>query len=101
MRVVFLAIVTLFLATGCMNNGTMGSSAPSTYVSDTVLEAKVKAAMVSNRGLEGFSIHVNAHKGVVQLSGFVDNDVTKQLAGQIANSVDGVNEVVNNLIVSP
>ncbi|HGZ70718.1 MAG TPA: BON domain-containing protein, partial [Nitratifractor sp.] len=46
-----------------------------------------------------FSIHVNAYQGVVQLSGFVDSEVNKELAGQIARSVDGVQEVVNNLIV--
>ena len=99
MRAVFLVIFTIFILGGCTSKG-IDTQGPETFVSDTVLEAKVKTALLSNRGLEGFTIHVNAHKGVVQLSGFVDNAVTKEFAGQIARSVDGVREVINNLIVS-
>ena len=97
-RAILVAISLLFVS-GCMQSGSMGDSAPVRYVEDTVLIAKVKTALIQQKGLEGFSIHVNAYKGVVQLSGFVDSDINKELAGQIAKSVDGVNEVVNNLIV--
>ena len=99
MRAVFISLFTIFILGGCASQN-FGNSGATTYISDTVLETKVKTALVSNRGLEGFKIHVNAHKGVVQLSGFVDNAVTKEFAGQIARSVDGVREVINNLIVS-
>ncbi len=99
MRFLFLALSTIFILGGCASKN-IDTSGPTTFISDTVLEAKVKTALFSNRGLEGFKIHVNAHNGVVQLSGFVDNAVTKEFAGQIARSVDGVREVINNLIVS-
>lgn len=89
----------LFLG-GCVNSN-LGQSQPAAYVEDTLLVAKVKTALIQQKGFEGLSIHVNAYKGVVQLSGFVDSDVNKELAGQIARSVDGVSEVVNNLIVKP
>jgi len=91
----------LVIFSGCIQSGGVGTSAPVKYVEDTVLIAKVKTALIQQKGLEGFSIHVNAYNGIVQLSGFVDSDVTKELAGQIARSVDGVQEVVNNLIVKP
>jgi hyperosmotically inducible protein len=94
-----LVAFSLLMFSGCVQSGSLGTSEPAKYVEDTVLVAKVKTAMVQQKGLEGFSIHVNAYQGVVQLSGFIDNDVNKELAGQIARSVDGVQEVVNNLIV--
>ena len=97
-RAILVAISLLFVS-GCMQSGSMGNSAPVRFVEDSVLIAKVKTALIQQKGLEGFKIHVNAMRGVVQLSGFVDSDVNKELAGQIAKSVDGVNEVVNNLIV--
>ncbi len=97
-RAILVALSLLFVS-GCVQNGSLGDSVPARYVEDTVLIAKVKTALIQQKGLEGFNIHVNAYKGVVQLSGFVDSDVNKELAGQIAKSVDGVNEVVNNLIV--
>ena len=96
-----LVAIALFLTIGCMQSGNMADATPVRYVEDSVLIAKVKTALIQQKGLEGLSIHVNAYKGVVQLSGFVDSDVNKELAGQIAKSVDGVNEVVNNLIVMP
>ena len=96
-RVLFI-IAILFMINGCM--GRSGSQV-GTYLNDTALTAKVKTALIDQKGLEGLKITVNSYKGVVQLSGFVDTDVEKELAGQIARNVDGVVEVVNNLIVKP
>ena len=101
MKKVLIVLATLFALNGCVNSGGAATSAPVAFVEDSVLTAKVKTAILQQKGLEGFSIHVNSYKGVVQLSGFVDTDVNKELAGQIARSVDGVAEVVNNLIVKP
>ncbi len=94
-----LVVFSLFMFSGCVQSGSVGNSAPARYVEDSVLIAKVKTALVQQKGLEGFAVHVNAYQGVVQLSGFIDSDVNKELAGQITRSVDGVQEVVNNLIV--
>src|ERR1043166_8584231 len=38
---------------------------------------------------------------VVQLSGFVQTDEQRKKAGQIASGVQGVREVVNNILVRP
>jgi len=99
MKRVLLVIGLIFIVNGCVGSKSTGGSKVGTYFSDTALTAKVKTAMVDQRGLEGLDIHVNTYKGVVQLSGFVSTDVEKELAGQIARNVDGVAEVVNNLIV--
>jgi len=101
MKKLLLLVALIFGVVGCTNNSNVDTAAPVEYVKDSVLTAKVKTALLQQKGFEGFSIHVNSYKGVVQLSGFVDTDVNKELAGQIARSVDGVQEVVNNLIVKP
>jgi len=101
MKKILIVLATLFALNGCVNNGGVATSGPVSFVEDSVLTAKVKTALLQQKGLEGLAIHVNSYKGVVQLSGFVDTDVNKELAGQIARSVDGVSEVVNNLIVKP
>ena len=99
MQKVLIVVATLFALNGCVNSVGVDSSSPVAFVEDSVLTAKVKTAILQQKGLEGLAIHVNSYKGVVQLSGFVDTDVNKELAGQIARSVEGVVEVVNNLIV--
>ena len=101
MKKVLTVLTILFALNGCMNSSATSRPGPMGYVEDSVLTAKVKTALLQQKGLEGLSIHVNSSRGVVQLSGFVDSDVNKELAGQIARSVDGVGEVVNNLIVQP
>ncbi len=101
MKKILLIIGLLFMVSGCVNNNTMGESKVGTFLSDTALTARVKTALIDQRGLEGLDIHVNSYKGVVQLSGFVDTDVEKELAGQIARNVDDVVDVVNNIIVKP
>lgn len=101
MRNILIVFLLLFALNGCTNNSNVDTNAPVEFVKDSVLTAKVKTALLQQKGLEGLAIHVNSYKGIVQLSGFVDSDVNKELAGQIARSVDGVQEVVNNLIVKP
>lgn len=68
------------------------------YVDDSVVTAKVKARLIKHSLLRGLQVHVETYKGVVQLSGFVDNEKQITTAGQIAAGVEGVNKVINNLI---
>ncbi|MGH7969558.1 MAG: BON domain-containing protein [Limisphaerales bacterium] len=42
---------------------------------------------------------VQSLNGVVELSGFVDNQAARQRAGEIAASTPGVAQVYNNLLV--
>lgn len=69
------------------------------FVDDSVVTAKVKASLLKNSLLKGMQVHVETNKGAVQLSGFVDNDRQAATAAQIAAGVEGVNKVVNNLVV--
>ncbi len=75
------------------------SSSTGEYLDDTVITTKVKALLVKDVALKSFQVSVETYKGVVQLSGFVDTDKTRDKADFIARSVKGVKSVKNNLIL--
>lgn len=68
-------------------------------VADSTITAHVKARLAANQGLSSFDIHVSTTHGIVHLTGTVDSDAAKQLAGQIASKTDAVRVVVNELKV--
>ena len=47
------------------------------------------------------SVHVSTFGGVVQLSGFVDNQDQSRRAEQVTRSVGGVNQLINALAIKP
>ncbi len=65
---------------------------------DTALTAKVKAAILAEPGLRSLQIGVDTSNAVVTLSGTVDSTTLKERAKQIATSVAGVRDVVDNLL---
>jgi len=66
-------------------------------VSDTTLTTKVKAALIREKNLNAMDVNVETRNGVVQLSGFVDSAVQQERAAQVAQKVEGVKEVKNDL----
>ena len=64
---------------------------------DRAMAARVEAALNSDEGLYGKHIFVQADGGVVRLSGYVWETSDLQTAVIIAEGVDGVIGVVNNL----
>jgi osmotically-inducible protein OsmY len=68
-------------------------------VDDTTITTKVKSALLGDDAVKSFEIGVETTKGVVQLSGFVDNSDQKSAAEKDASSVTGVKDVKNSLIV--
>jgi osmotically-inducible protein OsmY len=69
------------------------------YVDDTVITTRVKAALLGEPALKSFQISVKTYKDMVQLSGFVDSSESARLAGRVAEGVEGVRSVRNDLIV--
>jgi osmotically-inducible protein OsmY len=82
---------------GCAATRTHDSTGE--YIDDTGITTKVKTALLKDDMVKSFEIKVETMKGVVQLSGFVDNSDQKYAAGKDAASVAGVTDVNNNLIV--
>jgi len=66
-------------------------------VDDSVITGKVKAALVADPTTKAHQISVETFKGVVQLSGFVDTSEAKMRATQVAETVEGVKNVKNDL----
>lgn len=89
-----LAVGTAF-TTACSSTATRQSTGE--YIDDTAITAKVKSAFVSDDSVKALDVQVETFRGVVQLSGFVDNMSQKARAEQIARSTNGVRDVTNNI----
>ena len=92
---VCIGLITAFL--GCA--ATQKNESTGQYVDDSVITTKVKAEIFDEPTLKSLQINVKTYQGVVQLSGFVDSDQSVKKAGEIADRVEGVKSVKNDLIV--
>jgi hyperosmotically inducible protein len=92
-----LSIVAVAGIIGCAS--TAKTEGTGEYVDDTVITAKVKTAILEQKGLKSAEINVETFKGVVQLSGFVSSHDAEILAMSTARSVHGVNSVKNDMRV--
>lgn len=66
---------------------------------DSVITAKVKAALLKARELKSLDVSVETYKGQVLLSGFVRNADQRDRAIKVASSVEGVTTVKDGLVV--
>jgi osmotically-inducible protein OsmY len=99
-RLILAAVLAGFLAAplaGC--TGDSKSESTGEYVDDSVISNKVRANLIGDSELNVFQIDVTTFKGEVQLSGFVNSPAAKARAQQVAQSVNGVKAVHNNLVV--
>lgn len=69
------------------------------FLDDSVLTAKVKAALLRERGVKSTDVHVETRQGRVLLSGFVDSEEQKRRAVEVVARVAGVREVRDGLNV--
>jgi hyperosmotically inducible protein len=69
------------------------------YVEDSVITAKVKAALLKDLKTKSFAVSVETRNGTVLLSGFVDDEGQVKRAAEIAGSVQGVVSVKSGLAV--
>jgi osmotically-inducible protein OsmY len=83
------------LTTACSSTATRQSTGE--YIDDTAITAKVKSSFVSDDTVKALDVQVETFRGVVQLSGFVDDINQKSRAEQIARSTNGVRDVRNNI----
>jgi hyperosmotically inducible periplasmic protein len=92
-----LTLAPLVLTTGCAV--TSGRESTGQYAKDKEIAARVKTRLYADPSTKGTEIEVQALRGVVQLSGFVDSQAARNRAGEIAASTPGVSEVYNNLLL--
>ena len=90
--------VVFFGLTSCASGPTNESTGE--YIDSASTTAKVKTELVQELGLNSVTnIEVNTYKGVVQLSGFVNNSQDISKAVSAAKHVVGVKAVENSLLV--
>lgn len=69
------------------------------YIDDSVITAKVKAALVEDKQVSAMKIKVTTKDGVVTLKGAVPNAEVGQHALQLAAGIEGVKDVKSDLTV--
>jgi hypothetical protein len=69
-------------------------------VDDSAITAAVKTKLTAEQLSNVANIDVDTTGGTVTLTGKVDDSVTKERAIQVARSVSGVRDVVDNLTVT-
>ncbi len=93
-------IAALMLASvvGCVSNTPVAAhETTGQYVDDAVITTGVKAAILGDATLKVAEINVETYKGVVQLSGFVRSQENIATAITLAQKVDGVKSVKNDM----
>jgi len=68
-------------------------------LADSAITVKVKAALLTEKGVPSTAISVETYESRVLLSGFVDSAAVRDKAGRVAAGVAGVKRVQNNLVV--
>ena len=92
---VLLAAVALTSLAGCAS--TQKHESTGQYIDDTAITTAVKAAIFNEPGLKSAEINVETFKGRVQLSGFVSSRANIDRAVQVAQGVNGVQSVGNDM----
>lgn len=64
---------------------------------DAWITTKVKSALLADQATSGLDVKVETQDGVVQLSGFVGSETEKQRAETVAQGIEGVKKVKNDI----
>lgn len=71
------------------------------YVDDTTITTQVKARMIESKQVDAAAISVETLNGTVMLSGFAKNAEEKSTAQRIAQGVNGVKSIRNEIAIRP
>ena len=85
------------LVTGCA--GDRDHQSTGELIDDHGITMRVKSALSNDAIYKYDMVNVDTFKGTVQLWGFVDNSAQKSRAAELAQGVEGVKAVVNNISV--
>ena len=69
------------------------------YVDDSVITAKVKAALLKEPQLKSMDVSVETYRGEVLLSGFVRDESQRDKAKKVATAISGVTSVKDAMVV--
>ena len=91
----FLFVAAMVSVLGCATQSEPQSAGA--YMGDAWVTTQVKTGILNEPSLKVTQINVETYKGVVQLSGFVDNAAAQAKAVEIAKAVKGVTSVKNDM----
>src|SRR5687768_12589162 len=91
----FLFVAAMVSMLGCATQSEPQSAGA--YMGDAWVTTQVKTGILNEPILKVAQINVETYKGVVQLSGFVDNAAAQAKAVEIAKAVKGVTSVKNDM----
>jgi hyperosmotically inducible protein len=66
---------------------------------DAWLTGRIETMYLLNEHLNPFSIKTDVNDGIAHLTGSVESDIDRDLAGELARGIPGVEEVRNELVV--
>lgn len=92
-----LVLLMVTFVAGLMACQTPAGRSAGGVVDDATITSKVKSKLFADDRLSGFAIDVDTFKGEVTLTGGVSTQSDKQLATEIAKTVEGVRDVNNFL----
>ena len=92
------SFLTLALAaTGCHSTDRSTGQA----INDTMTAHNVKSALSHDQMYKFNDVDAKVYNGTAQLTGFVDSEQQRQRAAQIAATVPGVTQVLNEITTKP
>ena len=94
------AAVVLAGLTGCQTRDTSDRTA-GRIIDDKAITERVEDRLKEDPLYKFTGVDVRTFAGVVQLSGFVDTQEQKNRAGGLAQNVQGVTRVINNIALKP
>jgi osmotically-inducible protein OsmY len=96
LRSMLVLAMVVAVTAGCTS---MTGKSASENVDDAAITASVKTKLAGEKTATLTKVDVDTNKGTVYLTGNVENANIKARATEIARSVNGVRDVVNNLVI--
>lgn len=93
------SLTVLTLIGGALATTPLLGAEPKGEPKDAWIQGKIETVYTLNRHLNGFTIDTDVTNGAVHLTGRVESDVDRDLAGELAKGIDGVVSVDNDLVV--
>jgi len=101
LNILLAGVMAIFIA-GCNKPQVAAGTPPpattvGTEIDDSVVTARVKTALLAEPDVKSVDFNIETRKGVVQLSGFADNQAQVDRAAAVTRTVAGVRNIENNV----
>ena len=98
-RTLYSLLSVVLLALNLSSCTTLTGESLGQNIDDTTITTTVKSKLAVEKASSLARVGVDTVRGVVHLTGVVENAATRERAGEVARTVGGVRDVVNNLQV--